>query len=313
MTFLIRIISLLPLLVAVVVPAWGQDSKGIGVVTALTGRADLKRAQVLRTVPLKHRDPLFIRDVVNTHEQSLARVLLMGKSSVTVRELSRFEIREQRGPAPGRRVLIDLVVGRIRVGVARRLMKSGDEVQIRTPNVFAGVRGTEGIFEVTTLPDGTTRTVVTGISGEFAVKLPGARAFTAMAEVASDAGPRTQFAQVQVIPVRARERLLVDAAQVVKSVVSVAELQQQLRNFQVPVAATGLHPVGRPAPVGLAAAQTTRAGFQPIRAGIAKIARNPFPKLLTPRPPIDPFDAERKGGKGKRGKACKSKGKVPFC
>lgn len=44
MTLLARGIPVFALLLTVL-PAWAQDSKGVGVVTALTGKADLKRPQ----------------------------------------------------------------------------------------------------------------------------------------------------------------------------------------------------------------------------------------------------------------------------
>ena len=88
-TLLVRGLLSAALLLTFVVPAWAQDGKGVGVVTALTGQAGLKRPQAPET-SLKLRDNLFVRDVVDTQKESLARILLMGKSTVTVRELSRF-------------------------------------------------------------------------------------------------------------------------------------------------------------------------------------------------------------------------------
>lgn len=296
-TFLIRGISLLAFVLTVVSPAWGQDPKGIGVVTALTGRADLTRAQAPRGVALRLRDALFVRDVVDTHEESLAQILLMDKSSVTVRELSRFEIREEGRPDGARRVLIDLAWGKIRVMVARPLMKPGDEVQIRTPNVFAGVRGTDGIFEVTRLPNGTTRTVVTGISGEFGMKLPRPRSLVAMADVVSDAGPGIHLAQVRMIPIRRGERLLVDAVRVVKSIVPPPQLQRLLRGFRLPIAARGVRPVHHPRSVN---GEKTRDGGQPVSAGVAAIARNPLPRPLLGQWVILP-GGHRMGRVGRRG------------
>ena len=193
MTLLIRQIPLSALLLILAVPAWGQEQKGVGVVTTLTGKADLKRPQAPEA-PLKLRDALFVRDVVDTHKESLARVLLMGKSSVTVRELSRFELREETRPDGAQRVIIDLAEGKIRVMVARRLMKPGDEVQIRTPNAIAGVRGSDGIIEVTTLPDGRPQTVVLVASGAFEVTAPSTRPI-AMAETLSDASQGIRVAQ----------------------------------------------------------------------------------------------------------------------
>jgi len=116
-TLLVRSLLTLALLLTFICPVWAQDTKGVGVVTALTGQAGLKRPQAPET-PLKLRDNLFVRDVVDTQKESLARILLMGKSTVTVRELSRFEIREEVRPDGSQRALINLAEGKIRVMVA---------------------------------------------------------------------------------------------------------------------------------------------------------------------------------------------------
>lgn len=236
---LARALPFLALLLAIVPTAWGQW-QGVGVVTALTGKADLKRAQDPQAAALRLRDPLAVRDVVETREESLARILLLGKTTVTVRELSRFEIREEKLPDGAERAGIDLAAGRIRVMVARRLMKPGDEIQIRTLNAIAGVRGSEAVVEVMRLPDGQPRTVVTGVEGELEVSLPSTRPFTAMAQVVSDAGPSIRLVQLQ-IPgggaVRRFDRLQIDGAaglqRVARSIISNQDLHLLLRGFDI--------------------------------------------------------------------------------
>jgi hypothetical protein len=58
-----------------------------------------------------------------------------------VRELSRLEVREELLPGGRTRSIHELSSGSILVNVARSLMRRGDEVQIRTPNAVAAVRG----------------------------------------------------------------------------------------------------------------------------------------------------------------------------
>src|SRR3990167_1211487 len=101
-----------------------------GVVTGLQGQAQLSRPAATPT-PLRFRDGVVIRDVVDTREKSLARILFGGRSTVTVRELSRLEVREELLPGAARRDVHDLSSGAILVNVARQLMQPGDEVQIR--------------------------------------------------------------------------------------------------------------------------------------------------------------------------------------
>jgi len=113
--------------------------QAVGVVTALKGKAQLSRAATQS--PLRFKDDLILRDLIDTQEKSLARVLFGGKSTVTVRELSRLEVREELLPGGATRSVHELSSGSILVNVARSLMGRGDEVQIRTPNAVAAVRG----------------------------------------------------------------------------------------------------------------------------------------------------------------------------
>ena len=112
----------------------------VGVVTALQGKAQLTRAA--QQADLRFKENVILQDVIDTREQSLARILFGGRSTVTVRELSRLEVREEILPNGARRDVHDLSSGAILVNVAKQLMRPGDEVQIRTPNAVAAVRGT---------------------------------------------------------------------------------------------------------------------------------------------------------------------------
>ena len=116
------------------------QQQAAGVVTGLQGQAQLTRPAATPSA-LKFKDGVVIRDVIDTREKSLARILFGGRSTVTVRELTRLEVREELLPGGGRRDVHDLSSGAILVNVARQLMKPGDEVIIRTPNAVAAVRG----------------------------------------------------------------------------------------------------------------------------------------------------------------------------
>jgi hypothetical protein len=121
-------------------PLYAQQQPA-GVVTAVQGKAQLTRPTVPTPSPLRYKDVVFIRDTINTGEKSLARVLFGGKATVTIRELTRFEVREEILPTGGTRSTIDLASGAILINVARELMRPGDEVLIRTPNAVAAVGG----------------------------------------------------------------------------------------------------------------------------------------------------------------------------
>src|SRR5262249_18707951 len=94
-------------------------------------------------VALKFKDDVFVNDRVVTGDHSLARLLLGGKAVVTVRERSALTITE----VPGRST-VDLDSGKVAVAVAKDKMRPGEQVEVKTPNAVAAVRGTVFIAEV---------------------------------------------------------------------------------------------------------------------------------------------------------------------
>jgi hypothetical protein len=122
------------------VPA--QSSKA-GVVTTLEGNVTVTTASLPQPRPLQFRDDVFVNDRVVTGDRSIIRMLLGGKAVVTVRERSSLTITE----VPGKST-IALDSGKIAVAVAREKVRSGEQVEVRTPNAVAGVRGTVFITEV---------------------------------------------------------------------------------------------------------------------------------------------------------------------
>ena len=125
--------------------AGAESTSGAGTVTAVVGHVTVAR-QTAAPQPLKFRDPLFWRDVVEAREDAMARVLLGGKTTVTVREFSRLELREE-ALAEGVRYTVELISGKVRISVARMLMRPGEQVEVRTRNAVASVRGTDFIVE----------------------------------------------------------------------------------------------------------------------------------------------------------------------
>src|SRR5712691_3436206 len=122
--------------------AFAQEPRA-GVVTTLEGNVSARRVALPDPVSLKFKDDVFLQDTVTTGDKSLARMLLGGKAVVTVRERSVLKITE----VPGRST-IELDTGKFALAVAREKMRPGEEIQIRTPNAIAGVRGTVVITEV---------------------------------------------------------------------------------------------------------------------------------------------------------------------
>src|SRR3989475_3120903 len=143
----------------------GSQGERVGVVPTLEGHVTARRAVLPQPVPRKFKDDVFFRDTITTGDQSLARVLLGGKSIVTVRERSVVTITE----SPGRSY-ISLESGKIGLAVAREKLAPGESVDVRTPNAVVGVRGTVIVAEVVSAATATSHIYFLRGSGEcFAV------------------------------------------------------------------------------------------------------------------------------------------------
>jgi hypothetical protein len=187
--------------------ALGETSKA-GVVTGLEGSATIARTGLPDSSSLKVRDDVFVQDEIATADKSLARILLGGKATVTVRERSVVTITE----TPGKSV-VSIASGKIAVAVAKERMKPGDQVEIRSPNAVAAIRGTVVIAEVDRVTgDGgaqyTTRwTVPRGV-----VEIVALDARPGVAPVVLTAGHQVtvtgrQASPVTVVPQQAMDRL----------------------------------------------------------------------------------------------------------
>jgi hypothetical protein len=149
-TLLVIVSTLWPVL------AWAQ-APAAGVVTTIQGQATVARPVVPQPIPLKFKDDLFVRDRIETREDSIVRALLGGKALVTIRELSVFTLSEEPG-----RATVELNSGRAALGVAKSLLRPGEVIEIRTPNAVAGVRGSLLVAEVT-LVGGVPQTTFTAL------------------------------------------------------------------------------------------------------------------------------------------------------
>jgi len=135
-------------------PALAQEEHKAGVVTALKGQVVVARATLPRPSPLNFKDDVFFQDRVITERDSTVRLLLGGKALVTIRELSDFRIQEEPNKAT-----ITLGLGRMALQVMKRLMRPGEEIEVRTPNAIAAIRGSFIMWDVT--PD---RTIVISLT-----------------------------------------------------------------------------------------------------------------------------------------------------
>jgi hypothetical protein len=124
-------------------PALAQ-STSLGIVSAVSGVANVVRAGRQDAQPVQFKDNVFLKDLIRTGDKGLVRLLMGGKAVITVREFTNLTITDD----PGRPTVIELTQGKIAVGVARARMKPGESIEVHTPNAIAGVRGTFLVVEV---------------------------------------------------------------------------------------------------------------------------------------------------------------------
>jgi hypothetical protein len=120
---------------------------GAGVATAVIGQVTVSHAASPTPQALHFKDEVFLRDRISTAARSLARLLLGKKALLTVRELSELELIDQSGIST-----VQLLLGKVAIGVARQRMLPGETVEIRTQNAVAAIRGTVVVAEMLTAP-----------------------------------------------------------------------------------------------------------------------------------------------------------------
>jgi FecR protein len=164
------------LLLAASAPADAQIPRSVGVVATLSGEATVARQPAAQSKPLRFKDDVFTRDRISTAERSVLRVLLGGKSLVTVRELSVLTIIDE----PNRSSL-DLDTGKIALGVLRQRLRPGEAVQVRTPNAIVAVRGTVVLVQYARVPRRADIYAIRDAVDIFLRNLPGAPAIRLVA------------------------------------------------------------------------------------------------------------------------------------
>jgi hypothetical protein len=119
-----------------------------GLVTALSGRAQVKRLPAPATVSVQPNDAVYRGDTFSTAERAVVRLLLEKRTRLTIREFSVVTI-----PGPADSSTVNIERGSLGMALARGLFRMGEEIRVRTPNAVAALRGTMLIVEVPPSPD----------------------------------------------------------------------------------------------------------------------------------------------------------------
>jgi hypothetical protein len=122
----------------------------IGKVTALTGKAEAKRAGETEWVALKLNDAIYFKDTIRTAEKTRVQILMEDDSLLNLGEDARLTIREHiYQPDKDRRSsLFSLTKGKVRVLVGKAFGSSDSSFGVETPTSVIGIRLTQFIVWV---------------------------------------------------------------------------------------------------------------------------------------------------------------------
>ena len=119
------------------------QAQPVGAIAALVGQGTVIHAAAVGRAPAKLRDEIFVRDRIETAEQSVIRVLMGGRITVTIRERSIVTITDD--PMRSR---VDLQSGKLAFKVHEGGLRAGEVAEILTPNAVTAIRGSLVIAQV---------------------------------------------------------------------------------------------------------------------------------------------------------------------
>src|SRR3989441_11635821 len=126
------------------VGAQGLTQQAIGLYMAIIGKVTVAHVGQPVAVPVKLREDVYFKDVIETQASSRAKALFQDDSILTVGENSRVEVSEYiYDPANNQRsTILRLFQGKARALVGKLFAGRGSRFEIHTPTAVATARGT---------------------------------------------------------------------------------------------------------------------------------------------------------------------------
>src|SRR6266581_1565648 len=126
------------------VGAEGLKQQAIGLYMAVIGKVTVAHVGQPAAVPVKLREDVYFKDVIETQASSRAKALFQDDSILTVGENSRVEVSEYiYDPANNQRsTILRLFQGKARALVGKLFAGRGSKFEIHTPTAVATARGT---------------------------------------------------------------------------------------------------------------------------------------------------------------------------
>src|SRR3989442_8913736 len=126
------------------VGAQGLKQQAIGFYMAVIGKVTVAHVGQPLAVPVKLREDVYFKDVIETQASSRAKALFQDDSILTVGETGRGEVREYMYDAANNQgsTILRLVQGKARALVGKLFAGRGSRFEIHTPTAVATARGT---------------------------------------------------------------------------------------------------------------------------------------------------------------------------
>src|SRR3989441_551571 len=126
------------------VGAQGLKQQAIGLYMAIIGKVTVAHVGQPVAVPVKLREDVYFKDVIETQASSRAKALFQDDSILTVGENSRVEVNEFiYDPANNQRsTILRLFQGKARALVGKLFAGLGSKFEVHTPTAVAAARGT---------------------------------------------------------------------------------------------------------------------------------------------------------------------------
>ncbi len=122
----------------------GTSDQSIGLFTTVQGQVSVTHPGQAQVLPVNVRDDVYFKDVIETRDKSRTKAFFDDETILTVGENSRVTVTEHiyNPDLDVRRVVINLLLGKLRALVGKAFTGSGSKFEIHTPTAVAAARGT---------------------------------------------------------------------------------------------------------------------------------------------------------------------------
>ncbi|MBK7843616.1 MAG: FecR domain-containing protein [Bdellovibrionales bacterium] len=170
--FPIKILCLVFFAIHLLLGAESRAAQVHGILTVVKGNVSIKSGKTGKDEKAKIGMKVFPKDSILTQADSRAKIVMVDKNEINVSPSSNIVIDSYEfDPAKdNKKVLIDVIYGKVRAKVEQKYDGENNKFQVKTPSAVAGVRGTDFF---TSFNQVTNSSKVVTFKGEVAFGLPG--------------------------------------------------------------------------------------------------------------------------------------------